>query len=87
MPRGEKPRRGNNEDEHDDEDAAVLIASILSLFFAFGNFNSFAQVLSTLYMTKRRTRKVCIFGSALPFKLAKRVYEPSHFYLETLMNL
>jgi hypothetical protein len=61
VPRGENPRRGNNEDEHDDEDAEVLIASILSLFFAFGNFNSFAQVLSTLYMTKKKNKKGLYF--------------------------
>jgi hypothetical protein len=43
---------------------------------------------STLYMTKKKKNKnVCIFESALLFKLAKRVYESSHFYLETLTNL
>jgi hypothetical protein len=49
--------------------SAVLITSILSLFFVFGNFNSFAQVfIYTSYYKKRRTRKVCIFESALSFK-------------------
>ena len=77
MPRDQKPRRGNGDDDDEDDDndaasavvAAVLITFIVSLFFAFGNFNSFAQVfVHTSYDKKRRTRKVCIFESALPFK-------------------
>jgi hypothetical protein len=61
VPRGEKPRRGNNEDEHDDEDAAVLIASIPSLFFAFGNFNSFAQALVYTLYNKKEEQERCVF--------------------------
>ncbi|HKH85909.1 MAG TPA: hypothetical protein VKA40_05110 [Nitrososphaera sp.] len=61
MPRGEKPRRGNNEDDHDDEDAAVLIASIPSLFFAFGNFNSFAQALVYTLYNKKEEQERCVF--------------------------
>jgi hypothetical protein len=61
VPRGEKPRRGNNEDDHDDEDAAVLIASILSLFFAFGNFNSFAQALVYTLYNKKEEQERCVF--------------------------
>jgi hypothetical protein len=61
VPRGEKPRRGNNEDEHDHEDAAVLIASILSLFFAFGNFNSFAQALVYTLYNKKEEQERCVF--------------------------
>ena len=76
MPRDQKPRRGNGDDDDEDDDndaaaavAAVLITFIVSLFFAFGNFNSFAQVfVHTSYDKKRRTRKVCIFESALLFK-------------------
>jgi hypothetical protein len=46
-----------------------LSPSSFRSFFAFGNFNSFAQVfVYTSYDKKRRTRKVCIFESALPFK-------------------
>lgn len=67
MPRGEKPRRGNNEDDPDDEDAAVLIASILSLFFAFGNFNSFAQVLVyTLYDKKEEQERSVFLDQLCP---------------------
>jgi hypothetical protein len=61
VPRGEKPRRGNNEDDHDDEDAAVLIASIPSLFFAFGNFNSFAQALVYTLYDKKEEQERCVF--------------------------
>ena len=61
MPRDEKPRRGNNEDDHDDEDAAVLIASILSLFFAFGNFNSFAQALVYTLYDKKEEEENSVF--------------------------
>jgi hypothetical protein len=61
VPRGEKPRRGNNEDEHDDEDAEVLIASIPSLFFAFGNFNSFAQALVYTLYNKKEEQERCVF--------------------------
>jgi hypothetical protein len=61
VPRGEKPRRGNNEDDHDDEDAAVLIASIPSLFFAFGNFNSFAQALVYTLYNKKEEQERCVF--------------------------
>jgi hypothetical protein len=61
VPRGEKPRRGNNEDDHDDEDAAVLIASIPSLFFAFGNFNSFAQALVYTSYDKKEEQERCVF--------------------------
>jgi hypothetical protein len=61
VPRGEKPRRGNNEDDHDDEDAAVLIASIPSLFFAFGNFNSFAQALVYTLYNKKKNKKGLYF--------------------------
>jgi hypothetical protein len=54
--------------------AVVLITSILPLFFAFGNFNSFVQVfIYTSYDKKRRTRKVRIFESALPFKQLKEL--------------
>jgi hypothetical protein len=60
VPRGEKPRRGNNEDDHDDEDAAVLIASIPSLFFAFGNF-SFAQALVYTLYNKKEEQERCVF--------------------------
>lgn len=67
MPRGEKPRRGNNEDDHDDEDAAVLIASIPSLFFAFGNFNSFAQALVyTLYDKKEEQERSVFLDQLCP---------------------
>jgi hypothetical protein len=61
VPRGEKPTRGNNEDDHDDEDAAVLIASIPSLFFAFGNFNSFAQALVYTLYNKKEEQERCVF--------------------------
>jgi hypothetical protein len=61
VPRGEKPRRGNNEDDHDDEDAAVLIASIPSLFFAFGNFNSFVQALVYTLYNKKEEQERCVF--------------------------
>jgi hypothetical protein len=61
VPRGEKPRRGNNEDDHDDEDAAVLIASIPSLFFAFGNFNSFARVLVYTLYDKKEEQERSVF--------------------------
>ena len=89
MPRDEKPRRGNNnDDDDDDDDAAVPITSVLSLFFAFGNLTVLHRCSSILYMTKKKKNKnVCIFESALPFKLTKRVYDPSHFYLETRTNL
>jgi hypothetical protein len=54
--------------------AVVLITSVLPLFFAFGNFNSFVQVfIYTPYDKKRRTRKVRIFESALPFKQLKEL--------------
>jgi hypothetical protein len=67
VPRGEKPRRGNNEDDHDDEDAAVLIASIPSLFFAFGNFNSFAQALVyTLYNKKEEQERSVFLDQLCP---------------------
>jgi hypothetical protein len=67
VPRGEKPRRGNNEDDHDDEDAAVLIASIPSLFFAFGNFNSFVQVLVyTLYDKKEEQERSVFLDQLCP---------------------
>jgi hypothetical protein len=67
VPRGEKPRRGNNEDDHDDEDAAVLIASIPSLFFAFGNFNSFAQALVyTLYDKKEEQERSVFLDQLCP---------------------
>jgi hypothetical protein len=67
VPRGEKPRRGNNEDDHDDEDAAVLIASIPSLFFAFGNLNSFARVLVyTLYDKKEEQERSVFLDQLYP---------------------
>jgi hypothetical protein len=67
VPRGEKPRRGNNEDDHDDEDAAVLIASIPSLFFAFGNLNSFARVLVyTLYDKKEEQERSVFLDQLCP---------------------
>ncbi len=49
MPSDQKLRRGNEDNDDDDDndnyDAAVVpIASVLSLYFAFGNFNCFAQV-------------------------------------------
>lgn len=66
MPRGEKPRR-DNEDDHDDEDAAVLIASIPSLFFAFGNLNSFARVLVyTLYDKKEEQERSVFLDQLCP---------------------
>jgi predicted DNA-binding ribbon-helix-helix protein len=67
VPRGEKPRRGNNEDDHDDEDAAVLIASIPSLLFAFGNFNSFVRVLVyTLYDKKEEQERSVFLDQLCP---------------------
>jgi hypothetical protein len=60
VPRGEKPRR-DNEDDHDDEDAAVLIASIPSLFFAFGNLNSFARVLVYTLYDKKEEQERSVF--------------------------
>jgi hypothetical protein len=66
VPRCEKPRR-DNEDDHDDEDAAVLIASIPSLFFAFGNLNSFAQVLVyTLYDKKEEQERSVFLDQLCP---------------------
>ncbi len=66
MPRDQKPRLGNednndddNDNDHDNYDAiVVLIASVLFLFFAFGNFNSFAQVfIYASYDKKMKTNK------------------------------
>jgi hypothetical protein len=61
VPRGEKPRRGNNEDDHDDEDAAVLIASILSLFLHLATSTVLHGCSSTLYMTKKKNKKGLYF--------------------------
>jgi hypothetical protein len=42
--------------------SAVLITSILSLFFVFGNFNSFAQVfIYTSYYKKKKNKEGLYF--------------------------
>ena len=87
MPRDQKPRRSNEENNDDDNDndnynaIVVLIASILFLFFAFGTSTVLHKYSSTLHKTeRRRTGKVCNFKSALPVKQAKK-FEIIYLYL------
>jgi hypothetical protein len=71
VPRDQKPRRGNGDDDDDDDNdaaaavAAVLITFIVSLFFAFGNLNSFAQVFVYTSYDKKEEQERSVFLNQL----------------------